>query len=77
MHLTVSVEGGLRFRNRYGVLAPGLPPRPPPGSLDALRAEHDRRGLEIGPRTSRHGGAFEFDLGAAVYAASVATGLAT
>ncbi len=69
-------EGGLRFRNRHGVLAPSLPPRPPPGSLDALRAEHDRIGLEIDPHTNRHGGAFEFDLGAAVHAASVATGLA-
>ena len=31
--------GGLRFRNRYGVLTPSSPPRPPPGDADDLLAE--------------------------------------
>jgi len=60
--------GGLRFRNRYGVLAPNAPPRPPPGGADELLAENHRLGLEIGPRTGRNGGDGRFDLGASVSA---------
>jgi len=60
--------GGLRFRNRHGVLTANQPPRPPPGSLDELLAENERLGLEIGPQTNRNGGSYEFDLGAAVSA---------
>jgi uncharacterized protein DUF222/HNH endonuclease len=62
--------GGLRFRNRYGVLCSTAPPRPPPGWAGALLAEHDRLGLEIGPDTNRNGGYYPFDLGAAVSAIS-------
>jgi hypothetical protein len=47
-------EGGLRFRNRYGVLCPGLS-RPPPGSADELVARNRWDGLEIDPRTNRNG----------------------
>src|SRR6188472_4059078 len=61
-------DGGLRFRNRYGVLTPSVPPRPPPGDQEDLFGEHRRLGLEIGPRTNRHGGSSPFDLGAAVSA---------
>jgi uncharacterized protein DUF222/HNH endonuclease len=62
--------GGLRFRNRYGVLCSTAPPRLPPGWAGALLAEHDRLGLEIGPDTNRNGGYYPFDLGAAVSAIS-------
>jgi len=66
--------GGLRFRNRHGVLTPNQPPRPPPGSLDGLLAENERLGLEIGPQTNRNGGDSRFDLGDAVSAVSSAFG---
>ncbi len=69
-------EGGLRFRNRYGVLSPSVPPRPPPGSADELLGEHHRLGLEIGPKTNRNGGSYPFDLGYAVAAISSAADLA-
>ena len=52
----------------------GFEAGPPPGSADALRAENHARGLEIGPRTNRHGGGDPFDLGAAVSAISSAFG---
>jgi hypothetical protein len=65
-------QNGLRFRNRYGVLSTASPPRPPPGWAGALFEEHDRLGLEIGPRTNRNGGWSTFDLGAAVSAISSA-----
>ncbi len=67
--------GGLRFRNRFGVLTPNMPPRPPPGSLEELLAENHRSGLAIGPRTNRHGGDSPFDLGAAVSVVSSAFGV--
>jgi hypothetical protein len=67
--------GGLRFRNRYGVLTPSAPPRPPPGSLEELLAENDRAGLVIGPRTNQNGGSSRFDLGAAVSVVSSAFGV--
>ncbi|HET6682584.1 MAG TPA: DUF222 domain-containing protein [Gaiella sp.] len=62
--------GSVRFRNRHGVLSPNMPPRPPPGSLEALLAENDRSGLTIGPKTNRNGGSSPFDLGYAVSAIS-------
>ena len=60
--------GGLRFRNRHGVVCQTLPPRPPPGSIDELLAEHGRRGLEIDPETNRHGVCRPLDLARAVSA---------
>jgi hypothetical protein len=66
--------GGLRFRNRHGLVCPSVAPRPPPGSLDDLLTENHRLGLVIGPRTNRHGGFHEFDLGAAVSAISAVAG---
>jgi hypothetical protein len=65
--------GGLRFRNRHGVLCSSVPPRPPPGDADELRAENRRLGLTIGPRTNRNGCGGRLDLRLAVSAiASVA-----
>jgi hypothetical protein len=61
-------SGGLRFRNRHGVLCPTLPPRPPPGSADELLAENRRSGLRIGPHTNRNGGGDPLDLELAVSA---------
>jgi hypothetical protein len=60
--------GGLRFRNRHGVLAPASPPRPPPGSADALLAANERLGLGIGPRTFRNGSGDPLDLELGVWA---------
>jgi len=60
--------GGLRFRNRHGVLCPSAPPRSPPGSAEALLASNERLGLGIGPRTLRHGGGDPLDLELAVSA---------
>ncbi len=68
--------GGVQFRNRYGSISPNAPPRPPPGWAGELAAEHDRLGLEIGPRTNRNGGSSPFDLGYAVSAISSVTGFA-
>jgi hypothetical protein len=64
--------GGLRFRNRSGVLSTNRPPRPPPGWAGAILAENDRLGLDLGPRTNQNGGSYAFDLGAAVSAVSSA-----
>lgn len=61
-------EGTLHFRNRFGVLAPNAPPRPPPGRADEIVDANRRLGLEIGPRTGRNGGDGRFDLGATVSA---------
>jgi hypothetical protein len=46
--------GGLRVRNRYGVLHPHVPPRPPPGSIDDLLTDN--------PRTNRNGSGDPMDL---------------
>jgi hypothetical protein len=67
-------ENGVRFRNRYGVVWPTAPPRPPPGSLDALVAVNDQRGLQIGPDTNRNGCGGELDLGLTVAAIAHAAG---
>ena len=64
--------GGLRFRNRHGVLSPHAPPRPPPCGADDIFGENHRQGLELGPRTNQNGGYHPFDLGAAVSAISSA-----
>lgn len=63
--------GGLRFRNRYGVLCPSVP-RPPPGSADALVAENERLGLALGPETNRNGYGDPLDLELAVAAIELA-----
>lgn len=49
------VEHGIRFRNRHGVIWPTAPPRPPPGSVEALVAENSTNGLEIDPETNQCG----------------------
>jgi hypothetical protein len=59
--------GGLRFRNRHGVLCPDVS-RPPPGSADELIAANIRIGLTIGPRTNRNGHGSPLDLALAVAA---------
>jgi hypothetical protein len=59
-------EGGLRFRNRYGVLCPSTPPRPPPGNTGELVSRNTRLGLRIDPETNRHGGGDPLDLDLAV-----------
>jgi hypothetical protein len=66
--------GGLRFRNRHGVLCSTAPPRPPPGTADALRAEHDRVGLNIDPQTNRNGCGGSLDLALAVSATASVVG---
>jgi hypothetical protein len=55
-------ESGIRFRNRHGVVWPTAPPRPPPGSLDALLAANHEQGLRIGPDTNRNGCGSGLDL---------------
>jgi hypothetical protein len=60
--------GGLRFRNRHGVVCSTLPSRPPPGSVDALRAENSLQGHLIGPETNRGGDGDPLDLGLTVAA---------
>ncbi len=72
-----TVEGdpysGLRFRNRYGVVWPLAPPRPPPGRADDLLAGNNAHGLRIDADTNQHGIHSGFDLHRAVAAiASVA-----
>jgi hypothetical protein len=66
-------EGGLRFRNRYGVLCPGVS-RPPPGSADELVARNARQGLVIDSRTNRNGHGDPLDLELAVAAVEHALG---
>jgi hypothetical protein len=66
-------EGGLRFRNRYGVLCPGVS-RPPPGSAEELVAGNARRGLVIDSRTNRNGQGDPLDLELAVAAVEHALG---
>jgi hypothetical protein len=60
--------GGLRFRNRHGVVHPTVPSRPPPGSVHALRHGNTRHGLTIGPRTNQGGHGDPLDLGLTVSA---------
>jgi hypothetical protein len=60
-------SGGLRFRNRHGVLCPSVP-RSPPGGADDLVAGNVRSGLPIGVTTNRNGYGDPLDLELAVAA---------
>ena len=66
--------GGMRFRNRHGVLCPNAPPRPPPGSVDELRNQNAGIGLTIDHMTNRsgHGDALELDLAVTAIGRAVA-----
>lgn len=66
--------GGLRFRNRHGLVCPTSPPRPPPGSADELQAANHRHGLTIGPRTNRNGTGEPLYLGLTISAIASAFG---
>jgi hypothetical protein len=66
--------GGLRFRNRHGLVCQTRPPRPPPGSLDQLLDDHHRLGLEIGRRTNRNGHGDPLELALTVDAIASAVG---
>ncbi len=66
-------EGGLRFRNRHGVLCPGVS-RPPPGTAGELIALNVRRGLAIDSRTNRNHDGDPLDLDLAVVAIHQAVG---
>jgi hypothetical protein len=65
--------GGLRFRNRHGLVCPTAPTRPPPGSLDQLRTDNHHHGLDISPHTNRngHGDRLHLDLIVTAIAAAV------
>jgi hypothetical protein len=65
--------GGLRFRNRHGLVCPTAPTRPPPGSLDQLRADNHHHGIDISPHTNRngHGDRLHLDLIVTAIAAAV------
>jgi len=65
-------ETGFRFRNRYGVVWPLAPPRPPPGRADDLLADNHAHGLRIDPDTNQNGSYGNFDLQRAVAAVSSA-----
>ena len=67
-------ESGIRFRNRYGVVWPLAPPRPPPGRADALLAENRAHGLRIDADTNRNGNSGHFDFHRVVAAVSSAAG---
>ncbi|MFN8222456.1 MAG: DUF222 domain-containing protein [Gaiellales bacterium] len=67
-------EGGIRFRNRYGIVRPLAPPRPPPGSTDEIIVANRARGLEIDPRTLRTGTGERLDLGLTVAAIASCVG---
>jgi hypothetical protein len=54
--------GGLRFRNRHGVVCSTLPSRPPPGSVDTLRGGNTAQGHLIGPDTNQGGDGDPLDL---------------
>ena len=61
-------ETGIRFRNRYGVVWPLAPPRPPSARAGDLLTANDAHGLRIDADTNRHGGFGGFDLQRAVEA---------
>jgi hypothetical protein len=67
-------EMGIRFRNRYGVVWPLAPPRPPPGRADDLLADNDTRGLRIDADTNRNGHYGDVDFWRVVAAVSSAVG---
>jgi hypothetical protein len=60
--------GGMRFRNRHGVLCPSVPPRSPPGSVVELTGQNAELGLAIDGRTNRNGCGDRLDLDLAVSA---------
>jgi len=60
--------GGLRFRNRHGVVSESVPGSPPRGSADELLALNRLAGLVIGPATNRNGLGDHLDLELAVAA---------
>jgi Domain of unknown function (DUF222)/HNH endonuclease len=66
--------GELRFRNRYGVLCPSVPPRPPPGSAEVLAEQNRLAGLAIDGWTNRNGHGDRMDLEYAVAAVGCAAG---
>ncbi|MCY7302843.1 MAG: HNH endonuclease [Thermoleophilia bacterium] len=61
-------DGDIRLRNRHGIVWPLAPPRPPPGSADALVAQNDAYGLRIDADTNQNGSFGDFDLQRAVAA---------
>jgi hypothetical protein len=61
-------DGGLRFRNRHGLLCPSVPRPPPRGSANDLAELNRRTGLTIGARTNRNGYGDPLDLELAVAA---------
>ena len=67
-------EGGIRFRNRHGIVWPLAPPRPPPGRADDLLADNHAHGLRIDPDTNRNGSYGDFDFRRVVAAISSAVG---
>ena len=73
-----TVEGdpatGIRFRNRYGIVWPLAPPRPPPGRADDLLAANDAHGLRIDLDTNRNGSWSDFDFQRTVAAIRDAVG---
>ena len=66
-------SGGVRFRNRYGVLCPSVP-RSPPGSIGELVELNGRRGIEIGAGTNRNGSGDALDVELAVAVVRQAVG---
>jgi len=67
-------ETGIRFRNRYGVVWPLAPPRPPPARAGDLLAANDAHGLRIDADTNRNGSYGDFDLQRTVAAIRDAVG---
>lgn len=61
-------DGGVHFRNRYGIVAANVPPRPPPGRTEEIPAGNRQRGFRIDHRTNRNGSGSPLDLRAAVAA---------
>lgn len=61
-------HGGLRFRNSRGLVCTTMPPRPPPGSEQALRDANARQGLTITAQTNRNGTGDPLDLALTVAA---------
>ena len=67
-------QNGIRFRNRYGIVWPLAPPRPPPGRANDLLADNPAHGLRITPNTNRNGTFGDLDLPLVVAAISDAVG---
>jgi Domain of unknown function (DUF222)/HNH endonuclease len=73
-----TVEGdadtGIRFRNRYGVVWPLAPPRPPPASAETLLAANHQAGIQIDRYTNQNGIQIGFELAPTVAAIMQVTG---